>query len=296
MIKNRTLSYLVSAILFLIGLILVMLCGFGAIGGGDGSSQLLTVVVSSVGSSLIATAVYVLLTSLATGDRLQEAEQIFVDETRDLHQSIVDACNLINSGDVYRIVDSDEGHAVAFGPKFECAKRIDIACHTGGTIIDRNKEYIKNALRNGAIIRILFNNANYEFFDPDNLEYENLQSSFCPDKASRVFSSESIKTIKKAVDENVADAAMTGTVAMFYSDGIITGQMVIIDGKEAYYTPYLPAEEINESFRVEFSESALKHIKKLEDSFSRTWAKMISRTDVNGRRVNEIYSSGRLPR
>ena len=280
--------FLTSAVLFLVGLVLIILCGFGVFQGNEkGDLPLITVTVSSVGSSLIATSIYVLITTLSKKDRLDEAQQSFSEETKKLQDYIYAVGSVINSNEVFRVVNSDINHAIDFGSIFKKSQSIDIACNTGGTIIENNKEALKIALKNGARIRILFNNENYEFFDPNNKQYEHLQNSLCPDKASRKHTGITIDTLKKIVRECRKSGILNGSINCFYSDGLITGQMVIIDDKLGYFTPYLPGQEIIDSFRVEFAESAEHHIEKLKKSFDTTWTSVLNKSEEE-KQVNKI--------
>jgi hypothetical protein len=267
--------------------VLFLFIGFTAFPDSSSDTASISVVFVSLGASLLATALYVFLTAVFARDEIIKAEQILNNEILNLQLAIVDVCSVVSSNSVSKVVTSNAEHSIDFSEKFVKAKKIDLACHTGGTVINNNIEALGTALRNGANIRVLFNNEKYEFFNPNNELYENLQNSLCPDRASRIYTNQSIDMLRKIAKNIDKDSNTIGAIEAFYSDGLITGQVVIIDDSEAFYTPYLPGNEIYESFRVEFSLSASDHIRKLKKSFDTTWNTM-NRKIKDGGLVNRI--------
>jgi hypothetical protein len=168
-------------------------------------------------------------------------------ETNDLGHKI--ARSVFNNQDDLSIPDRIVTSASwDFNEAISKSKSIDIACNTGASVIEANKNALKLAYASGAYIRVLINDYRQDFFN--NLPHRpDLSTSHQRDyvkKTLRIL--RDIQTPKPAYG-----SCPRGSILLRRAPTFITCQMVIIENQLISLIPYIPFLSLQYSIRVNFN-------------------------------------------
>jgi hypothetical protein len=270
--KHNVVAFATQVIIFLLGFVLVLVGLIFAFKMGE-HGTVLQAVVPAVGTSLIATAIATALSDFFQSERKDEI-------TKDLQQACKDEKELFKRekkdfikrsgelGDLLtRAMRLDAEQSLGRGFRgvewskyrnyeemIRNAKKLDYMCHNGGSIIRQNIGPLNDAIKsNKVMVRVLINNNKYPMFNSsheNHKEYKEMLQAYCPDQEGH--EGEAANTIAdlKRINKTIKEGEKK--IKAYSAECFIAGQVLIIDNRYVFYTPYIPYVLIAESIRFQF--------------------------------------------